>query len=1052
VASRDNIDSAVRVAIACAATMIANQVAGKAARDAIFLSVYDVSHLPTMVIGAAFASVIAVLATARVMARFGPGRVVPWAFILSAILMMGEWTLLKRTPALAAPLIYLHLAVFGAFLISGFWSLVSERFDPRTARKQMARIAAAATFGGMVGGILAERVAANLTTATMLPILAAMHAVCAVLVLYLRPQRPSAESQKAEKPPLSGFKTLAEVPYLRNLALLVLLGTVAANFLDYVFKATVAGRYSSSEELMRFFALFYTGVGLVTFLVQSIGGRRMLERWGLSRTAVTLPIAVIAGSLGALIAPGLFSATFARAGESVMRSSLFRSAYELFFTPISPREKRATKTFIDVGCDRLGDAVGAGLVRAVIFLVPQIAVHTVLVVLAAAAGAVAAVIVRGLHRGHVRALERNLLARAAELNLDTVEVGLASGVVLQTVATIDLRRVLQAAGASELALQTVADAKGFRPPESVTTARIRRHTTSPAHRDPLVERIANLRADDVAQVRMALADGGSLPPAAVPHAISLLAWDEVTGSAVKALRAVGPRITGQLIDALLDPDEEFTIRRRLPRILGHCNTDRAIDGLLLALADKRFEVRFRCSRALAFIHENAPELEMVKRRVYGAVEREVAVDKRVWKTHRLLDEVDAEDGERLGLVDDFLRDRTTRSLEHVFTMLSLVLPTEPLRVAFRGLHTEDPHLRGTSLEYLESVLPSSIRAKLIPFLEVEPPKSGGSRSPEEILNALLKSSQSIEMSLEQFNRHQAEDRSLARVCRVAGSTVALVGACNGADIGRQIETGSADAARTRYGGAGARTGGAVPVVGAAVRRARAFGNIQARCAGTACSDYRVAGDVAASGVVASVGPRRSRPRRAGVRAEHAASVDRAAGSAGRVRAGRGVAGGSIVLIGAAGHAGTAVCAEVGATELVAAGAVHHGARPRARGAVAVVGATVGGAGRIGKLDAAVGGATGAGGHGARPRARGAVAIVGATVGGAGRLGELETAGSRTTRTGHGVAVDDATEDVLALVAATEGNALQQGLAGADTLIAACAGRGPGRVAARRVAT
>ena len=35
-------------------------------------------------------------------------------------------------------------------------------------------------------------------------------------------------------------------------------------------------------------------------------------------------------------------------------------------------------------------------------------------------------------------------------------------------------------------------------------------------------------------------------------------------------------------------------------------------------------------------------------------------------------------------------------------MLSLVLPTEALKVAYRGLHTDDQTLRGTALEYLES--------------------------------------------------------------------------------------------------------------------------------------------------------------------------------------------------------------------------------------------------------------------------------------------------------------------------------------------------------------
>ena len=37
------------------------------------------------------------------------------------------------------------------------------------------------------------------------------------------------------------------------------------------------------------------------------------------------------------------SVTIARGGEAVFRGSLFRSGYEVFYTPIPPKEKRAAK-------------------------------------------------------------------------------------------------------------------------------------------------------------------------------------------------------------------------------------------------------------------------------------------------------------------------------------------------------------------------------------------------------------------------------------------------------------------------------------------------------------------------------------------------------------------------------------------------------------------------------------------------------------------------------------------------------------------------------------
>ena len=94
--------------------------------------------------------------------------------------------------------------------------------------------------------------------------------------------------------------------------------------------------------------------------------------------------------------------------------------------------------------------------------------------------------------------------------------------------------------------------------------------------------------------------------------------------------------------------------------------------------------------------------------------------------------------------DEFLRNRTSRSLEHVFTVLSLVLRAEPLKIAFRGLHSDNRTLRGTALEYLESVLPADIREKLWPFLEYDADAKPTQSSPRaQVLAALLQSRESV---------------------------------------------------------------------------------------------------------------------------------------------------------------------------------------------------------------------------------------------------------------------------------------------------------------------
>jgi hypothetical protein len=179
--------SAAIQATLASATMVAFQLAGKATRDALYLSTFGVGTLPRMVIAAAILSALLSFGLSRVLVRLGPGRLVPHLFGLSALLLLLEWGLAATAKPVVAVLFYLHFSALGALLISGFWAMVTERFDPRTARGTIGRITAGASVGGLIGGILPELVGATLPLTAMLPALAVLHFLSAGLVLGVRP-------------------------------------------------------------------------------------------------------------------------------------------------------------------------------------------------------------------------------------------------------------------------------------------------------------------------------------------------------------------------------------------------------------------------------------------------------------------------------------------------------------------------------------------------------------------------------------------------------------------------------------------------------------------------------------------------------------------------------------------------------------------------------------------------------------------------------------------------------------------------------------------------
>ena len=233
-----------------AAFIGAQYIAGKAARDALFLAHFDPSSLPSMIIGTSIFSIALVVASSKVLGRVAPATYVPVAFAASAILLMAEWGLTYAVPGLAARILYLQVSGLGPMLGSGFWLIASERFDPRTAKKLFGRIAGAGTLGGLAGGVVAARVAAVGDVGAMLPLLAVLNVVCAWQTRSLARLSDKTPGPHGTPPPApvearSGLRVLAEAPYLRSLAALVLLGTIAAIFVDYVFKVQVKAAFGS---------------------------------------------------------------------------------------------------------------------------------------------------------------------------------------------------------------------------------------------------------------------------------------------------------------------------------------------------------------------------------------------------------------------------------------------------------------------------------------------------------------------------------------------------------------------------------------------------------------------------------------------------------------------------------------------------------------------------------------------------------------------------------------------------------------------------------------
>lgn len=177
--------------------------------------------------------------------------------------------------------------------------------------------------------------------------------------------------------------------------------------------------------------------------------------------------------------------------------------------------------------------------------------------------------------------------------------------------------------------------------------------------------------------------GPALDRAMLPNVIPMLRRKSVSDAVDRALRGVADRNVGQFSDFLLDSTTDVIVRCKLPDIIVEEGGKRAMQALIAGLEDIHLEVRFQCGRALDALRQRSG-IQYDHDVLYDIIERELS---------------------------------KSPDLEHVFSLIGVVLPREPVRVAFEALGASDPQLRGLALEYLESALPSHISERLLQIVD-----------------------------------------------------------------------------------------------------------------------------------------------------------------------------------------------------------------------------------------------------------------------------------------------------------------------------------------------
>jgi ATP:ADP antiporter, AAA family len=264
---------------------------------------------------------------------------------------------------------YLFGLIIGILLISQFWTLANDVYDPRQAKRVFGFIGAGSSLGGFTGAMLTSTVVAEIGTNGVLLVSAATLAICTIAVALLIKREPAAGQSDAsktgeEEAGVSGAEALRLLRSSRHLQVIAMVIGFAA-FGSAIIEqqlnmaAAEAKGATNVDSVTAFLAQIIAYYSLIGFVVQITLTSRIHRMLGIGFALMILPVVDSATGLLMLMNGALWTAGLARVTDTSLRYTVDKTTREVLFLPLPVDVKYRAKPFIDVTVDRLAKGMGA---------------------------------------------------------------------------------------------------------------------------------------------------------------------------------------------------------------------------------------------------------------------------------------------------------------------------------------------------------------------------------------------------------------------------------------------------------------------------------------------------------------------------------------------------------------------------------------------------------------------------------------------------------------------------------------------------------------------
>lgn len=300
-------------------------------------------------------------------ARFPRRYVLPAIYTFFAANLLLFWLVLKSAPENHAALgtFFVWGSVFNLFVVSLFWSLMSELWSHDAAKRLYGFISAGGTAGALAGPLITQGLVRIFAPIDLMLVSAALLLAAMIASLLLRRIKPP-EATGGEAEPTGGgvFDGAIKVfttPLFARIALFIFIANVIGTFFYLEQARLVSTAISGNADRVLFFSGRDLVVSVATILIEVFGTARILQRFGVTVALLALPVTAAIGALLLSFNAALGIVAAVMVAERIVSFALANPAIKIIYTLATPDEKYKVQNFIDTVVFRGGDATSGWL-------------------------------------------------------------------------------------------------------------------------------------------------------------------------------------------------------------------------------------------------------------------------------------------------------------------------------------------------------------------------------------------------------------------------------------------------------------------------------------------------------------------------------------------------------------------------------------------------------------------------------------------------------------------------------------------------------------------